>query len=86
MSEVTSSYSPSSVADALKTEEVGGEVYVFVGMFQGIISEIEVYRSGADAQAAFVRFCGVPYEDFAAERAELNFKFEDSTIYVVPVQ
>jgi hypothetical protein len=82
MSEVISSYSPSSVAGV----PTNGEVYVFVGMFQGLISEVEVYRAAADVDAAFLRFCGVSYDDFETERAELSFKFEGSTIYVVPVR
>lgn len=88
MSEPTPSYSPSSVADAFAPDighDTLGEVHVFLGIFQGIVSEIEAYRSGADAEAAFARFCGVSYSDFAEGRAELNYKYEDSTVYVVPV-
>jgi hypothetical protein len=77
MSEAISFDFPASVAGISDC----GEVYVFVGMFQGVVSEVEVYRTHADAAAAFMRFCGISYEDFAAGRAELSGKFEDSTIY-----
>ena len=79
MSEAPPPYTPSPVADA------PAEVHVFVGVFQGLISEVEVYQNGADAEAAFERFCGVPSLAFAEGRVELNFKYEDSTIYVTPV-
>ncbi len=57
--------------------------YVFVGMFQGLVSNnVEVYRTHIDAAGAFTRFCDVLYEDFAAGRSELSGRFEDSAIYI----
>jgi hypothetical protein len=45
--------------------DAGGEskVFVFVGCFQGVIDEVEVYRSESRARRAFKRYTGVSYRD-----------------------
>lgn len=63
-------------------------VFVFVGCFQGVIGEVEVYRSESRARRAFRRYTGVSYRDVmrAADDGEdpaavLGQKLEDCGIF-----
>jgi len=63
-------------------------VFVFVGCFQGIIEEVEVYHSESRARRAFKRYTGVSYRDVIraaddgeAPAAVLGEKLEDCRIF-----
>jgi hypothetical protein len=63
-------------------------VFVFVGCFQGVIDEVEVYHSESRARREFKRYTGVSYRDVmrAAEDGEgptavLGEKLEDCRIF-----
>lgn len=63
-------------------------VFVFVGCFQGIIDEVDVYRSESKARRAFKQYTGVSYRDVvrAVEEGEdpagvLGQKLEDCRIF-----
>jgi hypothetical protein len=53
------------VEERLMAGDAMGEkrVFVFVGCFQGVIDEVEVYRSESRARRAFKRYTGISYRD-----------------------
>ena len=64
------------------------KVFVFVGCFGGVVDEVEVYRSEAQAERAFKRYTGVSYRAYerAVDRDDdpasvLGQKLEDCRIF-----
>ena len=58
-------------------------VYIFVGMFQGIVDEVETYWNEKDAEAKWSDYTGAVYSEFEDDDDLLGgTKYEGSTIYI----
>ena len=59
-------------------------LYIFVGMYDGVNDKIEPYVNEADADKAFEDYTGHSYPDFEEDSSLLEYtKYEGSTIYSV---
>lgn len=60
-----------------------GQVFVFIGMFQGLNDKIKVYSNTRDAEAAWSSYTGVDYSEFERDDSILDgTKYEGSTIFL----
>jgi hypothetical protein len=58
------------------------ELYIFIGMFQGINDRIEPYLNEADAKKAWSDYTETPYSDFEKDNRILDgTRYEGSTVY-----
>ncbi len=48
---------------SLKTRPAATKVYVFVGIFQGVLDTVEAYRTPEEAEKAFRRYTGKSYRN-----------------------
>jgi hypothetical protein len=59
-------------------------ITVFVGMYQGIVSDIGAYRKDEDAVTAFETYSGVRWAADASDK--LHPKLEGTTLYEIPLR